>query len=62
MAAAPTGDVVVSSPWVASKSRKVFGLDTCPALQTIAPADRITFRTAVEAQAAGFSRAIQTDC
>ncbi|MCU0624045.1 MAG: hypothetical protein MUF53_09300, partial [Gemmatimonadaceae bacterium] len=62
-AAAPSGETtIVAAAWMGNKTRKLYYLAGCPATKLIAPADTISFRTATEAKAAGFTRAIVPDC
>lgn len=62
-APAPTGDVtIVAAAWTGNKTRKLFYLAGCPAAKLIPAADTISFRTASDAKAAGFTRAIVPDC
>jgi hypothetical protein len=56
------GPTIVAAAWTGNKSRKLYYLADCPAAKLIPPADTISFRTAVEAKAAGFTRAIVPDC
>lgn len=61
--AAPTGSAdVVAAAWMGNKTRKLYYLAGCPATKLIPAADTISFRTATEAKAAGFTRAIVPDC
>lgn len=63
-AAAPSepGTTVVAAAWMGNKTRKLYYLAGCPATRLIQAADTISFRTATEAKAAGFTRAIVPDC
>jgi hypothetical protein len=59
--ASATGPTIVAA-WVGNKNRKQYYLSTCPDLAQMPATDLVSFRTAVDAKAAGYTRAMLPDC
>lgn len=55
VAAVTTTAPVSDAEFVASKNSTLYHYKTCPSVSRISPANKVTFKTAQEAEAAGFS-------